>query len=362
MVTHHPQPTPALARLRAAVPAPPAMPVRVLRHRGSCGDAAGAAAIVLDVGAPVVDVTCDGACWAAPAATVVRAGHRHRFVRLDRGVRDELAACVRGECDEPQAGSGVAGITARLGRNDGTLADVLSQGGYAAYALAATLAPARILEVARVAGRDMPLVATLLVNACDAPGVVVARHFLEGDPHRVVEGILIAARATGVRAVRVSIDEQSTGARDAFARALADACDAGILDGSALGGDAITIDVQGDVRAGDEDGEGLDVETLCALTTIFDTPPPPTRLVSLSGDLARGGLYEVPLDGNTTWAGVLATAGVMPARVQALLLGGVSGRLVLPRDFDAALDAHTLGDGGVQVLGPDADLEGLGAR
>lgn len=346
MVTHHPQPTPALAQLRAAVAAPPAMPVRVLRHRGSCGDAAGAAAIVLDVGAPVVDVTCDGACWAAPAGTVVRTGHRHRFARLDRGVRDELAACVRGECDEPQAGSGVAGITARLGRNDGTLADVLSQGGYAAYALAATLAPARILEVARVAGRDMPLVTTLLVNACDAPGVVVARHFLEGDPHRIVEGILIAARAIGAR----------------HARALADARDAGILDGSALGGDAITIDVQGDVRVGDEDGERVDVEMLCALTTIFDTPPPPTRLVSLSGDLARGELYEVPLDGNTTWAGVLATAGVMPARVQALLLGGVSGRLVLPRDFDAALDAHTLGDGGVQVLGPDADFEGLGAR
>ena len=353
-------------RLHEAFLVPNAPPVRVLRHRGTCGDDAGAAAIALDAlfrdtGVPVMDAACDGACWAAPAATVVRAGHRHRFARLDRGVPPALAACVGGMCDEPQAGTGVGGLTARLGRNDGTLADVLAQGAYAAAAIAARLPATRVVEVARSAGRTVPASAgdTLVVRAHDAPGAVAARHLVEGDPHRLIEGILVAARATGAGRARVCIEDAR--ARAAFERALADASAAGILDGSALTGDPVVIEVTtDDASAGIEPGG--DVEALCALTTIFDSPPPPTRLVSLSGDLARFGLVEVPLDGNTTWAGLLATAGVMPARVQALLVGGTSRRLVLPADYDTPLSIDALGDGVVRVLSPDADLGEFEAR
>ncbi|MDA0302180.1 MAG: NADH-quinone oxidoreductase subunit E, partial [Chloroflexi bacterium] len=100
-------------------------------------------------------------------------------------------------------------------------------------------------------------------------------------------------------------------------------------------------------------------ETLCAVTTIFDSPPPPTKLVPLSGDVPRPGLYEVPVDGNMTWAGVLAMAGVAPARVQALLLGGPSGRFVLPEEFDAPLEMRGLGAGGTVVLGLGADIAAI---
>ena len=410
-----PAPTPALARLRAQVAhlAPRETPeVRVLRHRGTCGDAVGADEIALHLDVAVVDAACDGACWAAPAATVVRPGHRHRFARLDRAVPDEIAACVRGECDEPQAGSGEHGLTARLGRNDGTLADVLAQGGYAAYALAATLPPARIIEVLKTVGltgrggahfpvamkwglvaahEDAATVGAkvLVVNAEEGePGVFKDRHLLEGDPHRLIEGILIACHTTGVREVVVYINGQARAARAAFERALADARAAGIVDGSALGGGAVAIEVRsgaGGYVCGAEsvilnsiEGErpvprfkppfatdsGLfgrptlinNAETLCAVTTIFDTPPPPTKLVPLSGDVFRPGLYEVPVDGSMTWAGVLAMAGVAPARVQALLLGGPSGRFVLPQEFDAPLEMRALGAGGTVVLGPNADI------
>jgi len=401
-----PSPTPALAELRARI-ALRAPSVRILRHRGTCGDAVGAAMIPFDLRAPVVDAACDGACWAAPAATVVRAGHRHRFARLDRGVPEALAACVRGECDERQAGSGESGVAARLGRNDGTLADVLAQGGYAGYAVAAGLPPPRIIEAAHAAGltgrggahfaaaTKWGLVAAhadaakvLVVNAEEGePGVFKDRHLLEGDPHRLIEGILIACRATGIRDAYVYINGQARNARAVFEHALADARDAGILD-SSLGGAPVTIEVRsgaGGYVCGEEsvilnsiEGErpvpryrppyatdaGLfgrptlihNAETLCAATTIFDSPPPPTKLVPLSGDVPRPGLYEVPVDGNMTWAGVLAMAGAAPGRVQALLLGGPSGRFVLPGEFDAPLEMHPLGAGGTVVLGPRADI------
>src|SRR5439155_20974398 len=75
-------------------------------------------------------------------------------------------------------------------------------------------------------------------------------------------------------------------------------------------------------------------ETLAAVTTVFDDPPPPTKLIPLSGAVARPGLYEIPVDGSTSWAGVLAMAGANPALVSAVLLGGPSGRFVTPREFE----------------------------
>ncbi|MEI7924933.1 MAG: NADH-ubiquinone oxidoreductase-F iron-sulfur binding region domain-containing protein, partial [Chloroflexota bacterium] len=49
-------------------------------------------------------------------------------------------------------------------------------------------------------------------------------------------------------------------------------------------------------------------------------------------------------------------AGANPARVQALLLGGPSGRFVLPEEFDRPLEMRGLGAGGTVVLGPNADI------
>jgi NADH:ubiquinone oxidoreductase subunit F (NADH-binding) len=97
-------------------------------------------------------------------------------------------------------------------------------------------------------------------------------------------------------------------------------------------------------------------ETLCAVTTVFENPPPPTKLVSLSGDVPRPGLYEVPVDGATTWAGLLAMAGANPQSTQAILLGGPSGTFVMPAQFEDALEMRILGAGGTVVLGANADL------
>ena len=404
--------TPALARLRGRFAAPEA--TRILLHRGTCGDAVDADAVLRrlrgSLGAQAsiaVETTCDGACWAAPAATVVRPGHRHRFTRLEREPLGELLECFEGKCDDAYAGSGACGLLARVGHLDGTLGDALAQGAYLALAHAVTRKPEEVIESVQRAGlsgrggahfataqkwrlaAQNPAPRVLVVNAEEGePGVFKDRHLLEGDPHRLIEGVLIAAHASGIARAVIYINGQARNARHAVDAAVDQAREAGILNGSALGGSGVEIEVRsgaGGYVCGEEsvilnsiEGErpvprtkppfatdrGLfdrptvinNTETLCAVTTVYDDPPPPTKLIPLSGAIPRPGLYEVPVDGVTAWSGVLAAAGVNPQRVRALLLGGPSGRFVLPEEFDTPLDMRGLGAGGIVVLPLDADI------
>ena len=405
-----------LARLRERYPAP-RLP-RILVHLGTAGDAVGAAeygerirAALGSRASAVADAASDGANWAAPSATVFHGTFARRFDRLDLHGIDEVVACFNGDCgDEANyAGTGGRGLTARLGRNDGTLGDVLAQGAYGALDRALGVAPGELIEAIERGGftgrggahfpvaskwrftaahADAPRM--LVVNAEEGePGVFKDRHLLEGDPHRLIEGILLAHHAVGFERAYVYINGQARLARAAFERALGDASEAGILDGSAWGREfEIEIHVRsgaGGYVCGEEsvilnsiEGQrpvprykppfatdvGLfgrptvinNAETLCAVTTVFDHPPPPTKLVSLSGEIPRPGLYEVPVDGATTWSGVLAMAGANPQSVQAILLGGPSGVFVLPERFEDALDMRGLGAGGAVVLGARADL------
>ncbi len=403
-------PTPALARLRGDFPA--VGRARVLVHRGTCGDAVGAEAVVGALraampGAPIAEGACDGACWAAPSATVQREGHSHRFARLDRGVPDELSACLAGDCDDEYAGRGEYGLTERLGRNDGTFGDVIGRGAYGATAKAATLSPEQIIEAVATSGltgrggahfqtaQKWRLAAQhegqkyLVVNAEEGePGVFKDRHLLEGDPHRLIGGILVACRAIGADTAFVYVNGQARAGRAALEQALVDAREQGILDGSALGGTPVTIEVRsgaGGYVCGEEsvilnsiEGErpvprfkppfatdqGLwdrptvinSAETICAVSTAFDTPPPPTKLIPLSGAVPRPGLYEVPVDGITNWTGVLAMAGATPGLVPAILLGGPSGRFVTPEEYEEPLTMRGLGAGGAVVLPRGADI------
>ncbi|MES2089631.1 MAG: NAD(P)H-dependent oxidoreductase subunit E [Pseudomonadota bacterium] len=67
-----------------------------------------------------------------------------------------------------------------------------------------------------------------------------------------------------------------------------------------------------------------------------------TRLLSISGDVARAGLYEVPW--GITVAEVLADCGATD--VQAVLVGGPSGRLIDARQFSRQLSFEDLSTGG----------------
>jgi len=341
--------TPALARLRGEFTR--RTTPRVILHRGTCGDAARGEGewhvLRAALGITLVEGACDGACWAATAATVQREGHQHRFANLAAEVPAALIACLEGTCDDEYAGRGEFGILERLGRQDGSFEDAVGGGAYAAFAQASVIGTDRTMDAVRNSTYStrygVPAPALVLAAEQDTPTAFIDRHLLEGDPHRVLEGILIACRATGATSARLHLGGQPPSARQAFEDARAEADRHGILDGSALGGIAIDLEVSDAPPT----AEALTIEAMSALTTVFDRPPPPTRLLALSGAVPRPGVYEVPIGGATTWTGILAMVGATPGLVPGLL---VRGALVPREAFEDVVTAAVLGGGAVVVL------------
>ena len=405
----------ALKVLREAHPSTGVAAPCVLVHRGTCGQAAGVERTLDELravaGTSLVEAACDGACWAAPAATVIRADsgdstHMHRFARLDENGVAPLEACMGGNCDD--AGDTRGGVMARLGRTDGSLGDALAGGAYVAAAQALAMEPSAVIDAVEALGltgrggahfptalkwrfasgaAEPPL---LVVNAEEGEsGVFKDRHMLEGDPHRLLEGVIIAAHATGAERVFVYINGQARNARAAFGQALGETTEAGIVGGDALGA-AVDLEIEirsgaGGYVCGEEtvilnsiEGQrpvprfkppqiteaGLfgrptvlnNAETLAAVTLLFDPSPSSTKLVSLSGAISRPGLYEIAVDGTSTWATVLAEAGAASDDIEALLLGGPSGLFVPPSQFDEPLEMAALGAGGVVALAAGSDV------
>lgn len=354
-------PTPALARLRGQFP-PPATQ-RVILHRCACGPVEDGQTVsevvrahLSDLVTSLVEGTCDGACWATPSATVQREGHQHRFARLEDTVPDALARCVAGDCDDEYAGRGEYGLLERLGRQDGSFEDAVGRGAYGALAHAVSVGPERARDAVLASNfpkrHPLPHPGEVLTVAAseDSQTSFADCHLLAGDPHRVVEGILVACLLAGARSARVHLDAQPEEAGRALAHAIEQAGQHGILDGSALGGSAFEVALV----SGLPDGAATNVESACALTAVFDKPPPPTRLVALSGAVPRPGLYEAPADGTMTWTGVLAMAGVTPGLVPGLHIGGATA--VTAEALDEPMTAHQLGDGTVVVLPSGADV------
>lgn len=321
----------------------------------------------------MIEGTCDGACWAAPAATVQREGHQHRFARLGEEPPAELLRCVEGDCDDEYAGRGEHGLLERLGRTDGTFADAVIRGAYAALAQASAVGLERTLDAiwmsSYAARYAFPAPGKRLTVAAedDSDTTFIDRHLLEGDPHRVLEGVLVAAHATGAAGVRVHLGGQPSSAQRAFDDALREAARHGILDGHVvgdrvLGGGVVEIEVTDASVEGDAMSGAMSIEAVSALSTVFDSPPPPTRLVGLSGAVPRPGVYEVPVSAAMTWTGVLAMAGATPAFVPGLRTGaagvdtGAEGALVPREAFEEAVTPGALGNGAVVVLPRDADV------
>jgi NADH-quinone oxidoreductase subunit F len=392
---------------------------RVLVHGGTCGHAVGAGPhadlLRQSAGDACAEAACDGACWAAPAATVLRPRHSHRFARLDESGLEPLLTCLAGSCDassdDRDDRDGRGGLMSRLGRTDGTLAGALAAGAYEAAALALAMTPVEVIDAVEAmgltgrggahfptgrkwrfaTGGEPPV---LVVNAEEGePGVFKDRHMLEGDPHRVIEGMLIAAHATGATDAYVYVNGQARRARAAFEQALAEATEAGILGGEALGAPVeLTVEVRsgaGGYVCGEEtvilnsiEGQrpvprfkppqiteaGLfgrptllnNVETLATVTLPFDPPAAPPKLVPLSGAVARPGLYEVAVDGQSTWRSLIDAAGGdadVASGVGSLLVGGPSGVFVAAERFDEPLEMATLGAGGIVALVPGGEAD-----
>ncbi|MFN8558823.1 MAG: NADH-ubiquinone oxidoreductase-F iron-sulfur binding region domain-containing protein [Dehalococcoidia bacterium] len=368
-------------------------------------------------------VGCDGACHAGPTVTIrTPDGRAHRVERADNaGVRSALSA-MRGPAELSQVESPAA---RRVLRNCGVidpenLDEALAAGAYLGLERALAMTPEDVVALVRAAGlrgrggayfptatkweaaRAFSGPRSLVVNAEEGePGVLKDRHLMEGDPHALVEGALIAAYAVGAERIDLYVNGQAALAFARVARAMADARAAGLVGADVLGsGFTCAIELYrgaGGYVCGEEsvilnsiEGEravprlrppfpteaGLwgrptvinNVETLVNLPLILTEGVdwfralgtadfPGTKLMSVSGAVARPGLIEAPL--GISVGAVLATAGgAQPGHtLTAAVVGGPSGGLLPASLFDLPLvggmlhpSGPVLGAGGIVAL------------
>ncbi len=308
-----------------------------------------------------------------------------------------------------------------------SLDDYRAHGGYVALRRAIELGPEGVLrEVkdSKLVGRGGAAFPTgvkweavarqpvrphyLVVNADESePGTFKDRALMEGDPFAVVEAMTIAAYATGCERAYVYLRGEYPEALHVLRHALDAARQRGFLGLDVMGeGFAFDVEIRrgagayicGEETAIFESIEGKrgeprnkppfpvevglfgkptvvnNVETLVNVLDVVERSGPSfaeigtegssgTKLLCLSGHVARPGTYEVTF--GSTLRELLDLAGGVPGgkRLQAVLLGGAAGSFLGPDDLDVPLTFEgaraagtTLGSGVVLVLDETVDL------
>lgn len=237
------------------------------------------------------------------------------------------------------------------------------------------------------------------------PGAFMDRSVMEGDPHRVLEGMMIAGRAIGATEGYIYVRAEYPLAVRRLRRAIAQAEEMGLLGDNIFGtGQKFHIKVKegaGAFVCGEETAliasiegkrgmpspkppfpavSGLfgkptvinNVETLANVPAIitkgaewftgFGTSKSPgTKTFALTGKVLNTGLIEVPM-GVTLREVVFDIGGGIPGgkRFKAVQIGGPSGgcltseHLDLPLDFDSLKEAGAMiGSGGLVVMDED---------
>ena len=206
---------------------PPAVTVRVCETL-SCR-MAGAPALLAALerlgleNARVVRVPCVGRCDRAPVAVVGRNP-------IDRATVDGVAAAVRERRTEAPSAQAIDYAAYRRDGGYRTLVDCAT-GRRTAESAIAELESSSLRGLGGAgfpAGRKWKIVRAepaprlMAVNIDEGePGTFKDRHYLERDPHRFLEGVLIAAWAVGVDAVYVYLRDEYAACRALLAREIA---------------------------------------------------------------------------------------------------------------------------------------------
>jgi NADH:ubiquinone oxidoreductase subunit F (NADH-binding)/NADH:ubiquinone oxidoreductase subunit E len=422
--------------------------LRVLVGSGACGDAVGAAATAAalraavaarGVDAEVIDGACNGMCYAAPLVVVRCAGWPTAILErvdaasaaalVDRLTRDEADLDVPGLVCDSRPWRGLPPVAehpfwrgqarvllARCGLVDpGDLGDALGHGAYRALARALDGAPADVVAAVKEAslqGRGGAFFPTavkwegcaradghrkfVVMNGEEGePGIFKDRHLMEGDPHQVLEGVLLAAYAAGATRAILYVHGEANLAAERLARAVAQAEAAGLCGDRVLGrGFSCAVELRrgaGGFVLGEETAllesiegrraqprtrppfpveSGLwgqptvinNVETLSAIPAIVGRggawfarlgtdKAAGTKIFGLSGPLARPGVVEVR-HGVTLRALLHDIAGGLAAggAFRGAVVGGPSGTIVPSSLFDVPMEPRARvspGTGGV---------------
>ena len=336
---------------------------------------------------------CLGLCDRAPATLTERFGAVYEAVQTPSS--------------QPSGYPG-ARLLRRIGVVDPDSIDsYLQHGGFSALKRAREMGPAAIIDAvtrAKLLGRggaafptgrkwqsvaDAPVRPHYLVCNADEsePGTFKDRVLMEGDPFALVEGMAIAAFATGCEKGYVYVRAEYPLARRRVENAIALARERGYLDfeievrrgaGAYICGEETALFNSIEGKRGEPRNKppfpvevGLfgkptlpnNVETLVNVLEIVNGEFADTRLFCVSGQVLRPGVYEVPM-GTPLRALVEMAGGLAPGRtMQAVLLGGAAGSFLTPEQIDVPLSFEgvraigaTLGSGAVMLFDDTADM------
>ena len=392
------------------------------------GELAGALRAASLSGVDVVVAGCDGACHDAPKLTISHIdGTVTALTKVAPASAGRLAASM-GRCRTDHLAVPIPGGTAdgffagqRRVVLDGvgdvdpvSLDEYLLRGGYAGLAKALSSTPNTVTDEVKESGlrgrggayfpaaikwesaRNFTAPKYLVVNCEEGePGIFKDRHIMEGMPHRLLEGTIIAAYASGASTAYAYVNAEADLSADRLQAAIDQAYESGLLGDDILGsGFALHVEIRrgaGGYVCGDEttllntmEGyrreprikpplpieSGLwgkptvinNAETLTSVPFIMAEGASAfmdigangdagTKLISLSGAVCRPGLVEVPM--GTTLREIIFDLGGGPGEgrsISAMAVGGPSSGVLPASMLDTPIAPGPLHESGV-ILG-----------
>jgi len=422
--------------------------MKVTVGRGSCGIAAGAGEVytLLEQGlaggdCPVETTGCIGVCYLEPIVNIQTGSENHFFVNVTPKAADEILNYVRGQENNAQEYAATQEDLEFLTsqhrvalENCGVIDpenidEYIAREGYtAARKCVLELTPEQIIEEMKVSGlggrggagfptwfkwkaaRDAKPEADgkkyVICNADEGdPGAFMDRAVIEGDPHAVIEGMMISAIAIGSDEGIVYVRAEYPLAITRLEIALEQAREKGML-GKNIFGSGFSFDIRikagaGAFVCGEEtaliaslEGErGMprlkppfpaqkgywkkpsninNVETYAnipwimrnggaAFSAMGTENSKGTKVFALTGKIAKGGLVEIPM-GKTIRDVVFGIGGGIKGgkEFKAVQMGGPSGGCIPAELMDTMIDYRTLaatgaimGSGGMVVMDED---------
>ena len=401
--------------------------MRFLLGYGSCGIAAGAepvAEVMAEVlgaaGLPLEKVGCVGMCFAEPMFQFIDdAGNDHYYGYLTpEGAAEVTGALLRGEIpdtyrltdEELQFLTGQTRIALRhCGLiNPESLSAYEAVGGYTPLRNALKASPEMVIEEMKISGlrgrggagfptwrkwqaaRDAKGESKYIVCNADEgdPGAFMDRSALEGDPHNVLEGMMLAGYAVGAQEGLIYVRAEYPLAVHRLQLAIEELREAGLLGENILGSGfsfdlrmlkgagAFVCGEETALLASLEGGRGMpkpkppfpaekgyhgyptsinNVETFANVPWIIEkggeafaamgtADSKGTKVFAMAGKVKRGGLVEVPMGLTLRQIVFDICGGIRDDRpVKAVQIGGPSGGCLPVNLLDTPIDYASIG-------------------
>ncbi|MBE6365908.1 MAG: NADH-quinone oxidoreductase subunit F [Lentisphaerae bacterium] len=396
----------------------------------SCGIAAGGEAVLEALkkatSLPIAEVGCIGHCYAEPLVEACLddgSSVMYGNVKADeKSIANILALGENGRFEIPakRKEKELLKVLALAGHIVPTVMDdYIANGGYEGLKKALSMTPQEVIDEVKISGlrgrggggfatgmKWSFLAAkpgfdkTVICNADEGdPGAFMDRSLMESVPHQVLEGMLIAAYATGasrliiycraeyplaIKHLKIAIEQINAAKLNVFA-------DRTVEISIKEGAGAFVCGEETALIASLEGQRGMprfrppfptdrgyqDKPTMINNVETFGNIPvilreggekfaqtgseggKGTKLFALAGDLKYPGLVEVPM-GTTLNEIVFEIGGADPAHVKAVQTGGPSGGCIPVELFDTPVDYDSLrtlgaimGSGGMIVIGRD---------